>query len=561
MRCFLAIFAALSAIVAAAQPAAVSALADTAKAYDEAKRLSAKGALAKSVAVLSPIIEELEKHAEASTTSNTLKAQILKLQGDNFMQIGLIDRTADMYQRALKAVSSDSAPLLRADLQNAMFAVYYRRNEYERARDIIDEAIAASRRANDRARLRRFTNNLGLAYAKSNMTDSALIAFDEAISYSSASDDNLPIYINIADTHFSAGDLKATESILTNALKAEHNESDTLLQAMLNLSLTRAIMGKRDESRMLLRQAIPIVERSQGATAANAYEQIADICLHLGDSIVGLRAILKFHTINDSINSALNDAQLEELLVQYDTERLQQRNDNLKLLVENHRLAIIASAIIACLLVLLLIVLVSRMRQDRKKNLCIQAQNEKIRQLEALEHQRQQQMLNTTIDRKNRELTSFTMNHEAVNELHKKLARGLADAVDALPDNPGNSTARNMVRSQINALRLFSDSALSDDFRVYFDEVHPNIVRCLSARYPNLTPNDTRLCAFIYLGLSTKEISALTSREVRSVESSRLRLRRKLDIPSDMPIKSFIDNLVAENSADSTANTPIQPKK
>ncbi|MDY3932963.1 MAG: hypothetical protein SOZ05_05465 [Muribaculaceae bacterium] len=46
MRCFLAIFAALSAIVAAAQPAAVSVLADTAKAYDEAKRLSAKGALA-----------------------------------------------------------------------------------------------------------------------------------------------------------------------------------------------------------------------------------------------------------------------------------------------------------------------------------------------------------------------------------------------------------------------------------------------------------------------------------------------------------------------------------
>lgn len=561
MRCFLAIFAAISAIVAAAQPAAVSALADTAKAYDEAKRLSAEGALAKSVAVLSPIIEELEQHAEASTTSNTLKAQILKLQGDNFMQIGLLDRTADMYQRALKAVSPDSAPLLRADLQNAMFAVYYRRNEYERARDIIDEAIAASRRANDRARLRRFTNNLGLAYAKSNLTDSALIAFDEAIAYSSASDDNLPIYINIADTHFSAGDLKATESILTNALKAEHNESDTLLQAMLNLSLTRAIMGKRDESRMLLRQAIPIVERSQRATAANAYEQIADICLHLGDSIAGLRAILKFHTINDSINSALNDAQLEELLVQYDTERLQQRNDNLKLLVENHRLAIIASAIIACLLVMLLIVLVGRMRQDRKKNLCIQAQNEKIRQFETLEHQRQQQMLSTTIDRKNRELTSFTMNHEAVNEFHKKLARGLADAVDALPDNAGNSIARNMVRSQINALRLFSDSALSEDFRVYFDEVHPNIVRCLSTRYPNLTPNDMRLCAFIYLGLSTKEISALTSREVRSVESSRLRLRRKLDIPSDMPIKSFIDNLVAEKSADSTENTPIQPKK
>ena len=60
MRCFLAIFAALSAIVAAAQPAAVSVLADTAKAYDEETLRSLHSKTGRHVGIISHV-EELQE--------------------------------------------------------------------------------------------------------------------------------------------------------------------------------------------------------------------------------------------------------------------------------------------------------------------------------------------------------------------------------------------------------------------------------------------------------------------------------------------------------------------
>ncbi len=73
MRCILAIFAALSAIVAAAQPAAVSALADTAKAYDEAKRLSAEGGISHVEELQERIPVQIQVIQEGNTSSSKIR--------------------------------------------------------------------------------------------------------------------------------------------------------------------------------------------------------------------------------------------------------------------------------------------------------------------------------------------------------------------------------------------------------------------------------------------------------------------------------------------------------
>ena len=71
------------------------------------------------------------------------------------------------------------------------------------------------------------------------------------------------------------------------------------------------------------------------------------------------------------------------------------------------------------------------------------------------------------------------------------------------------------------------------EFKTYFDSVHPSFFENLAKTNPNLTANELRLCAFLRMGLSTKEIAALTFREIRSVESARNRLRKKLELNLD----------------------------
>lgn len=79
-----------------------------------------------------------------------------------------------------------------------------------------------------------------------------------------------------------------------------------------------------------------------------------------------------------------------------------------------------------------------------------------------------------------------------------------------------------------------------DEFQMYFAKVHPDFYHRRDETHSDLTPKERRLCALISLGLSTKEIAALTFREVRSVETSRNRLRKKLEISSDVNLEDYL---------------------
>lgn len=62
----------------------------------------------------------------------------------------------------------------------------------------------------------------------------------------------------------------------------------------------------------------------------------------------------------------------------------------------------------------------------------------------------------------------------------------------------------------------------------------------LLARYPNLTPNDLRLCSYLQMNFSSKEIAKLLNISDRAVEISRYRLRRKLNLPHDANLTEYL---------------------
>ncbi|MFM8449201.1 MAG: helix-turn-helix transcriptional regulator, partial [Haliscomenobacter sp.] len=70
--------------------------------------------------------------------------------------------------------------------------------------------------------------------------------------------------------------------------------------------------------------------------------------------------------------------------------------------------------------------------------------------------------------------------------------------------------------------------------------VHAHFLRRLKERFPQITPKDQKLCAYLRLNLSSKEIAPLLGISVRSVEVSRYRLRRKLDLESEDNLTEFL---------------------
>lgn len=95
-----------------------------------------------------------------------------------------------------------------------------------------------------------------------------------------------------------------------------------------------------------------------------------------------------------------------------------------------------------------------------------------------------------------------------------------------------------------SVFRMINDTEKSDEdwnrFSLYFDEVHNNFLSTLKTRYPQLSPTDLKLCAYLRLNLSSKEIAQLLNISLKGVEVSRYRLRKKLNLATEVNLHDFL---------------------
>ena len=82
-----------------------------------------------------------------------------------------------------------------------------------------------------------------------------------------------------------------------------------------------------------------------------------------------------------------------------------------------------------------------------------------------------------------------------------------------------------------------------EQFAVHFDRVHSDFLQIAKAVYPALSAHELKLCAYLRMNLSSKEIAQLENISVRGVEISRYRLRKKLRIPTETNLFDFLMEL------------------
>ncbi|OJJ21652.1 hypothetical protein BKI52_14180 [marine bacterium AO1-C] len=77
-------------------------------------------------------------------------------------------------------------------------------------------------------------------------------------------------------------------------------------------------------------------------------------------------------------------------------------------------------------------------------------------------------------------------------------------------------------------------------FKVHFDNVHPHFFKNLLGACPALTQNDLKHCAYLKIGLSTKEIAHIFNISPNSVLTHHYRIKKKLSIDSDKKLIGYI---------------------
>lgn len=540
----------------------------------EGERLSERGETARSLMVLNRYIESFA-YAKASRADSLLLTRALMRNARNYEDLGNQHQALVLLQRALSIAKRTADKRHLAALYNNIFAIYYSLREFDQAEDLLQMSLQLSIAAADSMSIRNNYNNFGLVCYERGQYDKALAFMDQALAYAPRADrvGMSLIYTNRAEVFTRQNRLSQAERALQKALDLQrgHQRDNRTVQTRLNMTFLKARLGKRTEALTMQHALYQTMPHLPLPMQVNAYEQMADICFNLGDSLAALRNILRFMPLNDSLQRADNNSQLQQLLVAYDADRLKQHNTNLAQTVDIYRLKaegrtrLLAVAVpLLVILIVLVVLLWRRMRTDRAKNKLISEQQQQLLIYEQQEREREQQEMrrkqeemrrkqealkrkqeemSLELDHKNRQLTSYTLDLAAVNEFHQHVSASLS----ALREKKLSAAeADNELKDLILSLQHFNDKPLGDDFRVYFDEVHPGFLMRLSQQFSALSKADLRLCAYLHLGMTTKEIAALTFKEVRSVESARNRLRKKLNLPPETNLAQFLEQFTKD---------------
>jgi len=78
------------------------------------------------------------------------------------------------------------------------------------------------------------------------------------------------------------------------------------------------------------------------------------------------------------------------------------------------------------------------------------------------------------------------------------------------------------------------------EFELRFEEEHSKFRETLTRIHPDLTPNEIKLCTFLRLDMSSKEISEITQQSVRALETARSRMRKKLGLQRSDNLVHFL---------------------
>lgn len=161
--------------------------------------------------------------------------------------------------------------------------------------------------------------------------------------------------------------------------------------------------------------------------------------------------------------------------------------------------------------------------------------NKKDLELKELESEQQlmqltNEKLQQDIDNKNRELAISTMSLIKKNEFLNQIKEELK----ATENQKNVKPIIKIIDKNINT---------TDDWKFFqeaFNNADKDFLKKIKTKHPKLTPNDLKLCAYLRLNLSSKEIAPLLNISHRSVEVTRYRLRKKMNLPHETSLTNYI---------------------
>ncbi len=205
------------------------------------------------------------------------------------------------------------------------------------------------------------------------------------------------------------------------------------------------------------------------------------------------------------------------------------------------------------LLTLWCIYLWDDLRVKRKKHQAVLEKDKKMQQMELaykeekLSNERQimqleKEKLEYDLQHKSQEMANLMINFVRKNEMLTEIKSGIFKVYSSLKGEGARDGKQQLmlINNKIDA-NIQSDEVLKR-IEDQFDLIHNNFMKRIQAKHPDLSNNERMMCAYLKMGLSTKEMAPLLNISVRGVETIRYRLRKKFDLDREDGLMEYLNN-------------------
>jgi tetratricopeptide (TPR) repeat protein len=441
---------------------------------------------------------------------------------------------------------------------NDIGILYRKISQPQMALTYFNRAIGIFIELNDHGKLGSLYNNVGTVYYMEGKKDSALVYFEKSLE-SNLQQKNWvfvsQILSNISQTFSELGNTTQALNYANRALdiNKQYGFHTHLISTYYALGLlyteNREFENAEEYYNLSLDLAKELKIRSK---IPNTYFALHKLFVAKDDYKSALKYYQLYSNISDSLLTEKSKNEIAEINTRYETEKTRKENETLKLKQEKDRSSrlflMVVAAFLIITVVLLVILIVFRTKvsgrnrefyeKEKKLNAVLveSAEEEKNHFEEIIFAEKKiNELQKEKIIGKNRELTTLLISVSSRNKILEEMktriddirSKGSYDLYDL-----------DLLQNIINGKQT-----IEEDWRIFsaqIEEVYPGFFNKLQMRCPELTQYDLKLCSYLLIDLSTKEIAEMMYVSDAAIVKQRQRVRKKLDIENNDEFLLFL---------------------
>ncbi len=368
-------------------------------------------------------------------------------------------------------------------------------------------------------------NNLGIVSKERGAFDKAIEYYHKGIEKAStlSSSHHLlaNLFNNLGMAYTLSGQLQLAFDALNNALelRLQRNDQAGIAASFRNLGVYYEKVNDKKKAAENYYKAIQIAREIGSKTLLEGiYENVFELYQKIGNS----DSALKYHILHKEQLDLINSEETTKVLTRMELTLHYEQQEKLRTAEQKRKeqryfFISLLFTLVAVIALLLYILTQARLRRLRLEKTNSELANKNLQLLK--------ERLESELELKNKELATNVMYQIKKNEIVEEIVHKL------LTHSPQfRKENQELIKSIIHDLEKTVDENVWGEFELRFQHVHNEFYTKLQEKNPDLSPNERRLCAFLKLNMTTKEIASITGQSQRSIEVARTRLRKKLQL-------------------------------